>query len=648
MLFYLSLVTSTIVCEKCGNYQGNSNCCHEGGSWVNMCGDVSEKRYSWQYGYLVCNLPDTKLSSMMVIVPGHDGTNRKSQRLHKSLQNLMKSSISTNSMNLLLECSIYFYDEVMYKKHVSSKSSLYELCDMQLSFGKWTSHMLKYRGSHDYVAVLMDDVYINVDFNIQSFVSVMLGNSFDMASASLKHSWHWTLMQKVNNCMFRKTHYSDILFSVFRGDSFRCWLNEINLLSNSYGWGLDITFPYKCHASVGIIDTQSVVHNAGSDPAKGGTRTYDEATALRQLWNHLNDSKVPELISLVRNVSNPMDNLISYINGESGYACEQMPLYHIIDPSYFQTASHGWHTIMENLIQHNIASTYGGHIKLIDCCESFFLWQKRTINRPWIGVIHFTPNLPNTFPVEETLQGLIQSQNFKSALYKCKLLIVLSTATADWLRVQLNIPIKVIYHPMSTDVKCVPYVKTETQLKFLILLGNQYRRVSTIYLLKATHNMTKVWLPGTKDSEKLKRLFHRESETRLMNFEDVSTLHVPANEYDKTLSDNVIIIDLWDAAANNAILEVIALNIPAYIRRLPATEEYLGKKYPLFFDDLSDLQKMINMPLKIIIAQRINAKKYLCSTFRHSKDYTLSSFITSMKSIALSLSLFKHGLKGKL
>ena len=644
MSLYLSFVLiNSIVCKNCGNYNGNLNCCHGGGAWENMCGDMLEQRYSWQHGYLICNIPPHKLTSVMILVPGHDGTQRKSQKLYKSLQNVLKSSFPTNTMNLILQCSIYMYDKNMYDKHVKYKSPLFNLCDLQLSYGKWTHHMLKYRGSYDFVAILMDDVHINAEFDIQSFISSMLYNSLNLASASLKHSWHWPVMQKVSNCMVRKTHYSDILFSVFQRESFRCWVNQINLETNPYGWGMDITFPYNCNASIGIMDTHTVVHNEASDPAKGGNRTYDEASAMQQLWNHLNSSNIPELTNIVRYASNPMENLISYIN-EDLHTCDQLPLYHIVDPTYFQGASHGWHTIMKNLIQHDIGSIHGGHIALIDCCESFFLWQARSISRPWIGIIHFTPNLPNFFPKEETLQALIKSPRFTSALRKCKLLIVLCKTTANWLKLYVNIPIKVIYHPMSTDIQCEQPPVTEQELKFIILLGSQYRHISTIYLLNATHGLSKLWLPGTSDNKKLRSLFDREPESQLQKFDDIQKIHVPIGNYKTLLSNNIVIIDLWDAAANNAILEVIAFNIPAYIKRLPATEEYLGNKYPLFFDDIVELQTMINLPIENITTQREAAKKYLCSDFIHNRQNTLLSFTSIMKSVALSLSLLKHGL----
>ena len=64
-------------------------------------------------------------------------------------------------------------------------------------------------------------------------------------------------------------------------------------------------------------------------------------------------------------------------------------------------------------------------------------------------------------------------------------------------------------------------------------------------------------------------------------------------EYDRFVKENIVIVDLWAATANNAVLEAIALNAPFFIRKLPSTAQYLGEHYPLFFSTIEELQDMI-------------------------------------------------------
>ena len=58
-------------------------------------------------------------------------------------------------------------------------------------------------------------------------------------------------------------------------------------------------------------------------------------------------------------------------------------------------------------------------------------------------------------------------------------------------------------------------------------------------------------------------------------------------------------MDFIDASANNAIVECISANIPFFTKRLPAIEEYLGKDYPMYFNNLSEVENIINDDVKL-------------------------------------------------
>ena len=64
-------------------------------------------------------------------------------------------------------------------------------------------------------------------------------------------------------------------------------------------------------------------------------------------------------------------------------------------------------------------------------------------------------------------------------------------------------------------------------------------------------------------------------------------------EYDNLLSENIVFIDLFDAAANNTVLECILRRTPIIINKLPATVYYLGKDYPLFFNHINEVPKLL-------------------------------------------------------
>jgi hypothetical protein len=66
------------------------------------------------------------------------------------------------------------------------------------------------------------------------------------------------------------------------------------------------------------------------------------------------------------------------------------------------------------------------------------------------------------------------------------------------------------------------------------------------------------------------------------------------NDYDVLLSQNIVFLDLYDTSANNAVIECIARGTPLLINRHPATIEYLGEKYPFYFDSLKEANEKLN------------------------------------------------------
>ncbi len=60
-------------------------------------------------------------------------------------------------------------------------------------------------------------------------------------------------------------------------------------------------------------------------------------------------------------------------------------------------------------------------------------------------------------------------------------------------------------------------------------------------------------------------------------------------DYKNIFKNSVIFIDLLDNIANNTILECISYNTPIITNKTPSSIEYLGKDYPLFFENEEDL-----------------------------------------------------------
>jgi hypothetical protein len=94
-------------------------------------------------------------------------------------------------------------------------------------------------------------------------------------------------------------------------------------------------------------------------------------------------------------------------------------------------------------------------------------------------------------------------------------------------------------------------------------------------------------------------------------------------EYDNILSCNIVFIDLFDAAANNAVLECIIRNTPIIINKLEAVVEYLGNDYPLYFTNLNEINGLLN------IENITKAHEYLKKMDK--TDITMDYFIKDIK-----------------
>lgn len=76
----------------------------------------------------------------------------------------------------------------------------------------------------------------------------------------------------------------------------------------------------------------------------------------------------------------------------------------------------------------------------------------------------------------------------------------------------------------------------------------------------------------------------------LLETYDNSTIIYPTlsnEQYDILLSQNIVFLNMWDAAAVNTLIECIVRNTPVLINKLPPIVEYLGENYPLYLDPLS-------------------------------------------------------------
>ena len=89
-------------------------------------------------------------------------------------------------------------------------------------------------------------------------------------------------------------------------------------------------------------------------------------------------------------------------------------------------------------------------------------------------------------------------------------------------------------------------------------------------------------------------------------------------EYDELLSKNLVFVDLFDAAANNTVLECIIRNTPLIINKIEGVVDYLGPDYPLYFTHLHEVNNLVD-PHKILKAHlylaNMDKTRFMTNTF---------------------------------
>ena len=227
---------------------------------------------------------------------------------------------------------------------------------------------------------------------------------------------------------------------------------------------------------------------------------------------------------------------------------------------------------------------------------------------PWVGVIH----LPHEVPADHYFHAsstryMFAKEIWKKSLDQCIGLFTLSQYHADWIREQTGKP---------TSALILPTEIPEATFDFDRFLANPERKIVQIgFWLRSPYAVYRLPIPGynplkykkvrilaSRKSNKWiyqqqKRLFEKEKRDLERTTDPLHTANtievdpLPDSEYDALLSENIVFMYLYDAIANNTVVECIARATPLLINPLPSVVEYLGKDYPFYYENYSEAAK---------------------------------------------------------
>jgi hypothetical protein len=284
-------------------------------------------------------------------------------------------------------------------------------------------------------------------------------------------------------------------------------------------------------------------------------------------------------------------------------------------------------------------------VGLVDFVESWFVWDNRGAieQQPWVGFAHLMLRsaLPSHLQDSDhngVLDFTFETETFRRSASQCLALMVFTTAMAVQTSQKLgelgldHIPVCVVTHPMGVESNVATYDPTVDLAAALsitssvVLLGQQYRRMASLHQLQTQR--TKVWLPSFSDPNLLHWLrIKTDMELKAENVTMDDTVEIRRlesnDDYDMFVRQNIVIVDLWAAGANNAVMESLALQAPFLIRKLDGPVEYLGEDYPLFFSHLDEVQYWLDNE-DVLREKMLEAHRYLQQL--DTSGYTIEHF----------------------
>lgn len=218
---------------------------------------------------------------------------------------------------------------------------------------------------------------------------------------------------------------------------------------------------------------------------------------------------------------------------------------------------------------------------------------------PWVGFFHHPPGKLAMAFARHSLEDLFSTQVWQDNQKSLVHAIALSEHLGGWLREVLGVPVTVLRHPTEVpDLKWSVDNYLADEHKGIFQFGAYLRNTRLIYQIPEVPGHLRFRsLPGqpwwADWDQSVKEYWESEGLREEYTSQVFELKHLPDDQYDAVLSRGVIVTEVFDASANNVVIECIARNTPLLINRYPSVVEYLGKDYPLYFATAADIPEMI-------------------------------------------------------
>ncbi len=257
----------------------------------------------------------------------------------------------------------------------------------------------------------------------------------------------------------------------------------------------------------------------------------------------------------------------------------------------------GWPFAFESL--QPLACSEG--ILFDDFVEHRFCYQVGApgYQEPWIGIFHHPPDDYELAGYRNSLSCMFETRFWKDSEPHLIGGITLSEHLAEFLRDRLRRKFVTVMHPVAkARRKWSPEAFLANEEKKLVQIGWYLRNTHAIFEVGPIDGFTRWRLQHqlqqmTEYNDRVAAWLNSQGRSVIFSTDVVDRGYVPHDEYDEVLTSNVIFCELLAASANNVILDCIAACSPIVVNRHPAVVEYLGPDYPLYYNDISEVQSIL-------------------------------------------------------
>jgi len=247
----------------------------------------------------------------------------------------------------------------------------------------------------------------------------------------------------------------------------------------------------------------------------------------------------------------------------------------------------------------------------VSFCDAYFTDNTKPINELWYGIIHNPFNWEKYTPWDNK-KILFDTSSFILSLKFCKILFVMAETQVIHIKRLLklkgfdDIIVVSLIHPIHELTYSFDYDKyILNEKKTIYSIGNWLRKHYTIFKVKCSNKFNKAIIPFTERTKAEIKYYINFDKIRISKkeFDSVDKLqYVSKENYHKIFENNLVFLDVYLTTINNTLLECIISNTPIILIRKQEYIDLLGKDYPLFFDNIDQINSFIETDKNIFLA----------------------------------------------